>query len=321
MLIKQVITASEGASKAARGPGIFGTTDADEASVKRECASRSPADLSEAGAEPTGSGGEEGRASKAQAQIQVLRLAACAAFDRGDVAEARQFVIRALQVDPSVQSADEWMPIFNVSDWPDSWLISAVRNDPPDMPALDALAARYWRPLFGQCRLLTLKHHEAHDLAQAAWCRVLRARQSLKPEGNFPAYLATVATNLWRDLHRSACRAGPMASSRLISLDAIVTSDRGAQFALGDSLPDLNALQKEEQRLLMLDIDHALEQLTLSQREVLVARFISGESCAEIADRIGRTEQTVNGWIRQAVRTLKLLLSESLRTSARGDKV
>ena len=33
------------------------------------------------------------------------------------------------------------------------------------------------------------------DLAQAAWCRLLRSRRSLKPDGNLPAYLATIATN------------------------------------------------------------------------------------------------------------------------------
>ena len=49
--------------------------------------------------------------------------------------------------------------------------------------------------------------------------------------------------------------------------------------ALVDILPDLNALQAEEQALLKLDIDAALEQFPPLLREVLVARYISGESC------------------------------------------
>jgi DNA-directed RNA polymerase specialized sigma24 family protein len=44
--------------------------------------------------------------------------------------------------------------------------------------------------------MLTLNQGKAGDLAQQAWCRVLRARNTLKPGGNFPAFITTVATNL-----------------------------------------------------------------------------------------------------------------------------
>ncbi|MCI0534231.1 MAG: hypothetical protein L0Z50_03280 [Verrucomicrobiales bacterium] len=70
-------------------------------------------------------------------------------------------------------------------DWSDSRLIAAVRRDPPAQWALDALVDRYWKPLFGRCQMLTLNHQSASDLAQEAWCRVLRARHSLKPDGIF----------------------------------------------------------------------------------------------------------------------------------------
>jgi DNA-directed RNA polymerase specialized sigma24 family protein len=46
-------------------------------------------------------------------------------------------------------------------------------------------------------------------------------------------------------------------------------------------------------------------------RDVLVARFLTGESCAEIGERHGRTEQTVSGWVREALRQMKLQLEES----------
>jgi DNA-directed RNA polymerase specialized sigma24 family protein len=56
---------------------------------------------------------------------------------------------------------------------------------------------------------------------------------------------------------------------------------------------------------LKLDIDQALERLEPVLREVLVARFLSGESCAEIGRRYGRTEQTVSGWVRQGVQEIR----------------
>ncbi len=195
--------------------------------------------------------------------------------------------------------------------WPDARLIAAARQDPPDEAALDALVDQYWKSLFAHCQMLTLNRQKASDLAQEAWCRVLRARQTLKPDGNFPAYLMTVAMNLWRDSNRSAPRAGPMAEHRLASLDAALGGEEGEAVSLVDILPDLNALQAEEQSRLKLDIDAALEQLPPLLREVLVARYIVGESAAEIGRRFGRTEQSVTGWLREALRQMKGRLEDS----------
>jgi len=199
----------------------------------------------------------------------------------------------------------------NVNAWPDERLIAAVRRDPPDEAALDVLADRYWKALFGRCQMLTLDQDKARDLAQQAWCRVLRARQRLKPDGNFPALLTTIATNLWRDSRRSARRAGPLADHRVASLDATFPTEEGESGMLADTLPDLNGLRAEEQRLLALDIDQALEQLTPLLRDVLVSRLMNGESCAEIGRRYDRTEQTISAWVRQAVREMKRHLEES----------
>lgn len=257
----------------------------------------------------TGGGSNSGR-------LDVLRMAARFALDRGEVMEARRLMDEAFSAEASAKFADDWTQLRDVTAWPDSWLIAAVRRDPPDVQALDALANRYWKPLFGRCQLLMLNHQKASDLAQEAWCRVLRTRHALKPGGNFPAYLTTIATNLWRDRNRSARRAGPMAEHRLESLDAAHPNDDGDSAGLVDRIPDLKALSSEEQTQLAMDIDQALEQLTPRLREVLVARFITGESCAEIGQRYGRTEQSISGWVRQALREMKLYLEETSRSGA-----
>jgi RNA polymerase sigma factor (sigma-70 family) len=215
-----------------------------------------------------------------------------------------------LAVHPSCAGPAECAQSGDVATWSDASLIATVRRDPPDEQALDLLVDRYWKPLFGRCQMLTLNHERARDLAQEAWCRVLRARRSLKPDGNLAAYLTTVATNLWRDSHRSARRAGPLAEHRMASLDAELPGDDGGTAALADVLPDLNTLQIEEQVLLKLDIDRALAQLTPLLRDVLVARFLTGESCAEIGRRYGRTEQTVSGWVREGMQEMRVHLEE-----------
>jgi RNA polymerase sigma factor (sigma-70 family) len=204
--------------------------------------------------------------------------------------------------------------------WPDAWLINAVRHDPPDESALDALVARYWRPLFARCRMLTLDSDAANDLAQESWLRLLRARRSLQPDGNFHAYITTIATNLWRDRNRSVRRAGAMSDDRIESLDATDRED-GQVLALMDIVTDPDTLPPDEQLILKLDVDNALERLSPQLRDALVSRFVIGESAAEIGRRYDRTEQTISSWIREAVREMRVHLGESRGADARaGDR-
>jgi RNA polymerase sigma factor (sigma-70 family) len=168
--------------------------------------------------------------------------------------------------------------------------------------------------------MLALNDDDASDLAQSAWVRVLRARRSLDPQGNFPAYLSMVATNLWRDGHRSARRAGSLADRAMASLDAPLENDDGDASAFGDLLPDPNALPAEEQTLLAMEIDDALTRLTPRSREMLVSRYLHGESAADIARRHGRTEQSITSWLRQAISEMKVHLGQSRRVVAREDR-
>jgi RNA polymerase sigma factor (sigma-70 family) len=199
----------------------------------------------------------------------------------------------------------------SASTWPDSWLINAVRRDPPDEAALNALVQRYWNSLYARCRLLTVDGDRARDLAQEAWLRVLRARHSLEPDGHFQAYIMTIATNLWRDTNRASRRAGLAADDRMASLESPIAADEDGSIALGNILPDPHSLSADDQLLLEMDLDKALARLEPKLRDVLVARFVNGESAAEIGQRYGRTEQAVTGWIREASRQMRGFLGEA----------
>jgi transposase len=50
-------------------------------------------------------------------------------------------------------------------------------------------------------------------------------------------------------------------------------------------------------------------------KRMAICRFIDGESCAEIGQRYGRTEQSVSGWIRAALRQMKAYLEEPTHTN------
>jgi RNA polymerase sigma-70 factor (ECF subfamily) len=210
--------------------------------------------------------------------------------------------------------ADELARLRDVRSWPDAWLVAAVRGEPPDAAALDALVARFWKLLHARCELLTANRDLASDLAQDTWVRVLRARRTLQPHGNVAGLLVTVATNLWRDRRRHARRAGPLAAHRLASLDDAVPMRDGGQGVLADVLPDPHALSLADQELLKLDVDRALARLSPRSRDVLTARYLDDESAVEIGRRHGRTEQTVTAWVRQALDEMRQLLADSPRT-------
>lgn len=225
--------------------------------------------------------------------------------------EARPEIERAFTATDCAQSAGEAVQLREANSWPDSSLIAAVRSDPPDETALDALLKRYWPGLFARCQLLTQNRQKASQLAQHTWYRLLRARHTLKPDGDFPSYLWTIATNLWRDSNRSPRRAAAMAEHQLLSLNARSLNQEGERVSLGDVLPDPRSLPAEELKQLEIDLDRALARLTPRLCDVLVSRVVIGESCAEIGRRYARTERTVSGWVREGIRRMNQYLEES----------
>jgi RNA polymerase sigma-70 factor (ECF subfamily) len=233
----------------------------------------------------------------------------------GAVLEAKRGLQNALEADPTIAQSEAWSLFFDANAWPDEWLVAAVRLNPPDTGALDVLAQRYWKEVYGRCYLLTLNKEKANDLAQQAWVRVLRTLPRLLPGGNFPAYLSTVATNLWRDAQRSSQRAGPLSEQMIMSLDQPIRTEDDS-ILLADSLPSLNSPQHDGWSSFKLDLDQALAALSAKHRDVLIARFITGESCAEIARRYGRTEQSISGWIRKAVQQVKSCLEDSVSVNS-----
>jgi RNA polymerase sigma factor (sigma-70 family) len=193
--------------------------------------------------------------------------------------------------------------VGDATDWPDSRLIAGVRRDPVDAQALDALIGRHWKPLFAQCQMLTVDPDQASDLAQAAWRHILQARQALQPDGDFRDYLFLTATNLWRERTQSAHVAKGVAAPRDGRPAAPRFVDNGEEVAFtGAAVADLKSLTEAEQMRLQQEIDAALGQLTPLDRDVLLARYLTGKSSAEIGRRSNRKKQSARGGSRMQSR-------------------
>ena len=182
----------------------------------------------------------------------------------------------------------------------DDALIGAIGRDPDDATALQALVNRHWQPLYARCYLLTADREAARELAQDTWCRVLRARRGLRSEGSFAGYLSTIATNLWRDRLRSVRRSGALAEHRFFSLESPGVAADDESPPLADTLADPTSLDLATHVVNAIDVDRALAALPSLWRDVMISRFVDGESAAEIGRRYQRSEQTVTGWIRRA---------------------
>lgn len=151
-----------------------------------------------------------------------------------------------------------------------------------DMEALHFLYVRYADDVLRYVRSFVHDHHEAEDITQNVFAKLMRAIQKYEQrEVPFAAWILTVARNAALD-HMRARRAIPTEEVRVAdSGQAHIASERGQ------------------------DLREALERLPEDQREVLVLRHIVGLSPVEIADTLGKTESSVHGLHHRGRRTLQ----------------
>jgi RNA polymerase sigma-70 factor (ECF subfamily) len=143
-----------------------------------------------------------------------------------------------------------------------------------DAAAFDALIDGYADRLYGYFYRLTGSHHEAEDLLQDLFVRLVRALRSYEHRGRFDAWLFQMAANLARDRIRQLSRS-KQTGSEALKLDS--------EPAPGDQDPAAR-MDRQEQ----IDrLQQALARLSESEREVLCLRHFSQLSFREIADLMG----------------------------------
>jgi RNA polymerase sigma-70 factor, ECF subfamily len=151
-----------------------------------------------------------------------------------------------------------------------------------DRDALGFLYARYADNIYGYVRSIVHNHHEAEDITQHVFAKLLRVIDKYEERDvPFFAWALRVARNVTMDYIRS---------ERLIPVEEIRKADREeSDPALGGKLQDLR---------------DALDTLPLAQREVLILRHVAGLSPIEIAKLTGKSEGSVHGLHHRGRRTL-----------------
>jgi RNA polymerase sigma-70 factor (ECF subfamily) len=156
-----------------------------------------------------------------------------------------------------------------------------------DREAQRFLYLRFADHVYSYVRSILRDDHEAEDVTQLVFAKLLRVLDRYEPAGvPFARWLLRLAHNAAVD-HLRASRAVPVAEVRPV--DEPGDDDAG-----------------ERLRTLRL----ALEAVPDDQREVLVLHHVAGLSAPEIAERLGRTASSVHSLHHRGRRTLRAALAE-----------
>jgi RNA polymerase sigma-70 factor (ECF subfamily) len=156
-----------------------------------------------------------------------------------------------------------------------------------DWDALTYLYSRYSDDVQRFVQSIVRDHHQAEDITQDVFAKLMRAiRKYEERDVPFAAWIMRVGRNAALDRLRS---------KRQIPVEEVWISENGDEQT---SLEYTDALKT------------ALADLPESQRQVLVLRHIGGLSPTEIAERLGKTEASIQGLHHRGRAALKISLRE-----------
>jgi RNA polymerase sigma factor (sigma-70 family) len=140
---------------------------------------------------------------------------------------------------------------------------------------------------------------DAEDILQDVFSELVESVRMLRPIEQMGAWLFQVARNRIIDRFRRRSLAPPQVHADAEADDSIA--------ALADLLPSPRAGPAAEyaRRLLLEELDAALEELPPEQREVFIAHELEGESFRQLARRTGANINTLLSRKRYAVRYLR----------------
>lgn len=171
--------------------------------------------------------------------------------------------------------------------------------------ALNDLMERHATPVFQfLCRMVN-NQDDASDLAQEAFVRVYRARDSYRPDQRFATWLYTIAANLARNHFRWRSR-HPNVS---IEAESETTEQTiGSTLPSTEPLPNEKALSEERAAAVRL----AVQQLPDEMREAIVLCEWEEQSIANAAAILNSTPKAIESRLYRARKLLRERLADWL---------
>jgi RNA polymerase sigma-70 factor (ECF subfamily) len=166
---------------------------------------------------------------------------------------------------------------------------AVARAQEGDTSALQVLYIRYAKEVHRYVKSIVGDYHEAEDITQGVFLRLMRVIGSYKPRDvPFGAWLRRVAHNAALENLRSR------RTVRVYELE----------------VPTREESREELRSERVRDLRLALERLPYEQREVLILRHLAGLSPGEIAGILDKTEASIHGLHHRARKAFKAALRE-----------
>jgi RNA polymerase sigma-70 factor (ECF subfamily) len=171
----------------------------------------------------------------------------------------------------------------------DAELVARLKAN--DDEAYREVVARYGDPLYGYIYSITGDHHLSEDVLSETYLRMVEKIDSYTFYGApFKSWLYRIAHNLAINLLKRA--------RHTVGADALETAAPPAD----DPATTIAArIEAEELRA-------ALTELTEEQQQVVLLRFVAGQSTSEVAQALDKTENAVKQMQFRALRSLGRLI-------------
>jgi RNA polymerase sigma-70 factor (ECF subfamily) len=162
-----------------------------------------------------------------------------------------------------------------------------------DRQAFAGIVERYWDRLYRWLYNLSRDRHQAEDLTQETFAKVLAALPSFRPGSNFRAWLFRIGHNNFVNLKRAGKRYQPAVEE-------------------AESLPGPTAAQSVEDREALAAVRIAVDGLPHDFRNALLLHTQEGLSYREIAAIVKTTEETARWRVYKARQKLLKVLHPDL---------
>jgi RNA polymerase sigma-70 factor (ECF subfamily) len=179
-----------------------------------------------------------------------------------------------------------------------------LRYKDGDIAAFEVLLERYQQPLFSFVYRFCRDYHQAQDLVQEVFIRLIRSSKNYEPRAKFSTYLYTFAHNICIDYTRrqkkrkSVSISEPIEPSENLTIEDTMKDER--------SNPEKEYQQKSFEKALQ----EAVDELPDEQREVFLLREQMNLPFEEIARVVGCLPSTAKSRMRYALQSIRQKLEK-----------
>jgi RNA polymerase sigma factor (sigma-70 family) len=159
--------------------------------------------------------------------------------------------------------------------------------------AMEVLVRRYYKVIFAYIYRKTTDYHISLDLTQETLIKMIKSLPIYKSQDKFSHWLISIAVNICRDYFRS----------RQYRDRQLIPFQNSTSCETIDNIGDLLSQKAERAQ-----IQNALQELSVSQREAIILRYYHDLKVCEIAKVTSTNESAVKSRLFQGIAKLKRIL-------------